>query len=245
MTDMESKEERQARLFYKNRFVRALNLYSLIGLGVIAAADLLLAGIGLIIDSPAQDLTWLYVALGASLAVIIALALLAGLIFAGGAPYSRGRLTAIDATKLVIRLLSVLAGAGFFVAALNGSGGANLSWNSFLRTYAIVIMAAEGLMALYSIWRLAWMKANPERYEKPAPRPYVEEKNVAEPARKDASGKTAEPHPSAPKPLSMASEPIDAEALPLPETPQLTHEDGNIRGRKAKKKTVRKKKDGS
>lgn len=65
---------------------------------------------------------------------------------------------------MMLRILGVLTMCMFFLH--NGViVKTPSSWTNFLQVYAVVGVVVSGLATMYAIWKLAWMKENPERYQ--------------------------------------------------------------------------------
>jgi len=181
------------RFYFRNKVIKSLYFYSFIGLVLIVLANLLFSAIGLVIDLGLRDATWLLVALVISGLSLVGVSALAGLTFSGGANgMTLKRVRATEILRIVLRFLNAASGTALFLTAFLRDGEVQDSWIPLLQGYGVTILALQVLMALFSLWRIAWVRANPERYSNPAGKDYIEAKPplVTNPFR--ASVKAAE-----------------------------------------------------
>ncbi len=161
-------EEKEARLFFKNRITKTFYLISYIFLGLFGVVFTLVSGIGLIVENGAKSSIYLYISLGfgiASLLVSIITLCLALIHREEGLKTTRFNL--IMGFKLTLRIINFLGSLILLIGSFAGSIGFDVSnngWGDFVRIFAIFLMIIEATMALYTVWKIAWRKENPERY---------------------------------------------------------------------------------
>jgi hypothetical protein len=206
--DKNTPEGKSDRFYFRNKVVQSLYFYSFIGLTLIVLTNLLFASIGLVFDFGVRDATWLLVALVISGLSLIGVSILAALTFAGGAEgMTLKRVKATEILRLVLRFLNLSSGAALLVTALLRDGEVDTNWDPLLQGYGLAILVIEVFMVLFSVWRIAWVKANPERYSTPAGKDYIEAKAplVSKPFK--ASVKAAEKETIQPEAVDVKSEP--------------------------------------
>ncbi len=168
-------KQKEARLYYRNKFVKSLYFYSFLGLALIVLANLLFSSVGLAMDLGQRDAAWFIVALSISAAALILAGVLAGLTFVGGASgLTLKRVKATEIIRIILRFLNAFGGTALFVTAFLRDGEVQESWIPLLQGYGLAILTIEGLMAFYAVWRVAWVAANPEKYTTPAGQDYLE-----------------------------------------------------------------------
>ena len=75
---------------------------------------------------------------------------------------------AVSLLRVIIRFVYLACGIVMLVSTYVGlAGGSDKPWTGFIRGWSIVLIVIEGLMALYALWKNAWIKENPERYLTP------------------------------------------------------------------------------
>jgi len=196
------------RFYFRNKVIKSLYFYSFIGLALIVLANLLFSAIGLVLDLGVRDATWLLIALAISGLSLVGVSVLAGLTFSGGANgMTLKRVRASEILRIVLRFLNGVAGTALFLTAFLRDGEIQDSWIPLLRGYGLTILALEVLLALFSLWRIAWVRANPERYSTPAGKDYIEAKPplVSNPFK--ASVKAAEKEAIKPDVVEVKSAP--------------------------------------
>lgn len=159
--------ENEARLVYKNKITKNINLALFIASGILVFFTMFFGALLLIIDGEAGLLPQVfdYIFFGFMILSLIFYAVRMGLMFVNGKDgLSRARYHAIDVVKLLVSGSLILAhltlGLGAFVG---GIASANSGLNLFLRGYAIFVFALEVIVFIYGLWRMAWIKENPER----------------------------------------------------------------------------------
>jgi hypothetical protein len=165
----EDQQKQLATDILKSQAQKKLYLYSYIFMVIIAFLDVLLAGIGMIVDlEKGLNYVYYYLAIGFGVFGLLLIAWLSALYFVNGdeAP-TPGRIKAVGVIKLLIRSANALSGVFFLVASFVYQSSQSTGWNGFLRGYSIVILVVEGIMILYSLWKNAWIKENPDRYVTP------------------------------------------------------------------------------
>lgn len=183
-------EEKEARLFYKNKITKTFYLLSYIFLGLFGLLLLALSGIGIIVENGSASVPYLYVTLGfgvVSLIVSIVVLCLAFIHNEDGFSYLR--VNVVFALKLFLRVFNMIASLVLLLASFLGEVGfdvGNEPWGNFLKCFAIVLLVLEGTMSLYSLWKLAWRKENPERYAPGLIKNTLPSKEEKEPSKKKA-----------------------------------------------------------
>ncbi|HBN00768.1 MAG TPA: hypothetical protein DD384_06095 [Firmicutes bacterium] len=161
-------EENEARLFYKNKITKAFYLLSYIFLGIFGFLFIILSGIGLIVENGSPSVPYLYVTLGfGGLSLIVAIVVLCFAFIHNDDGFSYLRLNVVSGMKLFLRLFNTLGSFVMLMGSFLGKIGfdvGNEPWGNFLKVSAIVLLVIEGTMSLYSLWKFAWRKENPERY---------------------------------------------------------------------------------
>ncbi len=161
-------EENEARLFYKNKITKILYLLSYIFLGLFGILFSLVSGIGLIVENGAGASTYLYVCLGFGFAsLLVSIIVLCMAFIKSEEGFSIFRMNALFGVKTGLRILNMISALllliGTFAVSIGFDVG-NDGWGNFVRVFAIALLVIEATMSLYSIWKLAWRKENPERY---------------------------------------------------------------------------------
>ena len=159
--------ENEARLVYKNKITKKINLALFIALCVLVYLTTLLSAFLLIAegekDLAPRVVSWLF--FGFSVLGIIFTAVLIGLMFV----HSKNGLTitrfkAIDIVKQMVRGTMIIGHLALCIGAFFlGSVSVNSGFNGFLRFYTIFIIVLEIIFFVYGIWKMAWTKENPER----------------------------------------------------------------------------------
>ncbi|MCH3910007.1 MAG: hypothetical protein LKF75_02065 [Bacilli bacterium] len=165
----EDQQKDLAMGFLKGRAQQKFYLYSYIFMIVIALLDILLAGIGMIVDlEKGLNYVWYYLAIGSGLVSLLLLAWLSALYFVGAdeAP-SSARIKCVSVIRVLIRLFNVLNGVFFLVLSIVYKDSQSNGWNGFMKGYGIVIIVIEAIMFVYALWKNAWIKENPGRYVSP------------------------------------------------------------------------------
>jgi cytochrome bd-type quinol oxidase subunit 2 len=148
-------------------FRSRINLYSYICQITFVFLDLLIGGVSLITaHDDGLNLTVLWIAFGSSVVSLIFIAVLSALYFAGDDEErnSYSRMKATLSIRMTLRGLGLLTMI-LFLIHLGFFQKTATSWSNFLYVYAILGLIVSGLSLIYAIWKLAWMKQNPERYE--------------------------------------------------------------------------------
>ena len=205
--------ENEARLVYKNKITKTINLALFIASCVLVFFTTFFSALLLIMDGEAGTIPQVfdYIFLGFTILALIFVAIRTGLMFVHGQEgLSRARYQAIDIVKLMVSGALILAHLDLGLGAFFGNiASANSGLNLFLRGYAIFVFALEVIVFIYGLWRIAWIKENPERiYGTLA---------VSKADSSKAPAKTSSKTPSkSPKPVEIESTPkaigaIDAE----------------------------------
>jgi hypothetical protein len=176
------KEQRQseARKTLNEAIAEKVALYSYVLMILLALSNLLIVGVGMIVDAnQSRNLAWLYVALAFGVLALIVLAWLSALYFVDHdeAP-SKGKMKMAFVLKDLLRGFGFAVGAFLFVASLLGAGGEGSGWGAFLKGYGIAVMLVEGVVFFYGLWKNAWIQENPERYLTPIARPIEKQSSV-------------------------------------------------------------------
>ena len=159
--------ENEARLVYKNKITKNLNLAAFIALCVLVYLTVLLSAFLLITEGEkeAAPKAISYVFFGFGIFGVILVSVLIGLMFV----HSKEGLTitrfkAIDIVKLMIRGAMIFSHITLCIGVFFlGSMSVNSGFNGFLRVYSIFIIVLEIILFVYGLWRMAWIKENPER----------------------------------------------------------------------------------
>ncbi|MCI1244342.1 MAG: hypothetical protein LKG11_00045 [Bacilli bacterium] len=148
-------------------FRSRLNLYSYVCQIVFVFLDLLVAGVSLIVAHGAGvNLVYLWVGFGGAVFSLILIAVLSALYFVGDEEErnSLGRIKASLSVRMGLRIVGLLIMAAFLLhLGLVSQGDSN--WGGFLYVYSVLGLIVSGLALIYSIWKAAWIKENPERYQ--------------------------------------------------------------------------------
>jgi hypothetical protein len=197
----EAMNEEQKHQFAKDviasEMKKRLYLYSYIALIVLAFLAILFAAISLVVDAQLSSnqqpsMACSYVALSFSGLGLIFIAILSALYFVDPSESATpSRIKAVSFFRVAIRFCNLASGLTMMVSSFVGlAGGSEKGWNSFIKGWGIALLVIEGLMFLYELWKLAWIKENPERYLTPV---YpVAKRSAAEPAKKATSTKPLE-----------------------------------------------------
>jgi hypothetical protein len=164
-------------------------LYSFIGQIVLALLILFLSVTSLIVASNASvsvQIAYFYVALAFSFVDIILIAWQAALYFVGDdeEKVTKRRIHFTYGLRVAFRFSNLILGVSLILGEYVGggvNGTSSSSWDGFIKIATILILVAEGVILLYSLWKAAWMRENPERYSYGIPNPEVpyEEKGKA------------------------------------------------------------------
>lgn len=148
-------------------FRSRLNLYSYVCQLVFVFLDLLMCGVSLILaHEDGLNLVYLWISLGGAVVSLVLLAVLSALYFAGTPEErnTRGRIRACLVIRMSLRIIGLVIMTGFLLhlglVSPNETG-----WSHFLYIYSILGLIVSGLSTIYAIWKLAWMKENPDRYD--------------------------------------------------------------------------------
>lgn len=161
-------EENEARLFYKNKITKTFYLISYIFLGLFGLLLLALSGIGIIVENGSKSVPYLYVTLGFGvISLIVSIVVLCIAFIHNEDGFSYLRVNVVFGLKLFLRLFNMIGSFVLLLGSFLGKIGfdvENEPWGNFLKCFAIVLLVLEGTMSLYSMWKLAWRRENPERY---------------------------------------------------------------------------------
>ena len=159
--------ENEARLVYKNKITKTINLALFIASCVLVFFTTFFSALLLIMDGEAGSIPQVfdYIFLGFTILALVFVAVRTGLMFVHGKEgLSRARYHAIDIVKLMVSGALILAHLDLGLGAFFGNiASANSGLNLFLRGYAIFVFALEVIVFIYGLWRIAWIKENPER----------------------------------------------------------------------------------
>lgn len=159
--------ENEARLVYKNKITKNINLAAFIALCVLVFLSLIMSAFLLITEGEkeAAPKVMSYIFFGFCIFGIVLVSTLIGLMFI----HSKEGLTilrfkAIDIVKMMIRgtmILAyiILAIGVFFLDVMSINSG----FNGFLRVISIFLIVLEIILFVYGLWKMAWTKENPER----------------------------------------------------------------------------------
>lgn len=183
-------------------------LYSYIFMIIIALANILLSGVGMIVDlEKGLDYVWYYLAIGFGLASLLFIVWLSTLYFVGGDEKpSAGRIKAVGIMKILVRAANLLTGTWFLTLSFVYQSAQSKGWNGFLRGYGIVIMILEGVMVIYSLWKNAWIRENPERYMTPV-YPVVPGDSSEVAPHQESAAQPATPKSAKAEPKAIAASP--------------------------------------
>lgn len=211
-------EENEARLFYKNKFTKIFYLLSYIFLGIFGFLFLTLSGIGLIVENGSSSVAYLYVTLGfGAFSLIVSIIVFCIAFIHNEDGFSYLRVNVVSGMKLFLRVFNMLGSLVLLLGSFLGKIGfdvGNEPWGNFLKVFAIVLLVIEGTMSLYSVWKLAWRKENPERY---APGLI---KNVT-PSKEEPSKKEKKQKAKEEKKQSLPSKENKVEVIDHPEIKQI------------------------
>jgi len=159
--------ENEARLVYKNKITKITNLALFIASAFLVYITSFFSALLLIADGEKDITTQVFdlIFFVFSMLALIFTAVRIGLMFVHGkGGLSRARYHAIDVVKLMITgtliLSHLVLGIGVFGG---GVGSSNSGLVYFLRGYCIFIFVLEVIVFIYRLWRMAWIKENPER----------------------------------------------------------------------------------
>ena len=183
-------EEKEARLFYKNKITKTFYLLSYIFLGLFGLLLLALSGIGIIVENGSASVPYLYVTLGFGVvSLIVSIVVLCLAFIRNEDGFSYLRVNVVFALKLFLRVFNMIASLVLLLASFLGKVGfdvGNEPCGNFLKCFAIVLLVLEGTMSLYSMWKLAWRRENPERYAPGLIKNTIPSKEEKEPSKKKA-----------------------------------------------------------
>ena len=162
-------EENEARIFYKNKITKTIYLISYVFLCLFGVVFSLVSGIGLIVENgKSPSSVYLYICLGFGLAsllmAIIAICLAS---FHREEGLNISRFNFILVLKIILRGLNLIGSLILLLGSFFGPIGLdanNEGWGNFIRIFAIFLLIVEGTAFLYSLWKIAWRKENPDRY---------------------------------------------------------------------------------
>lgn len=210
-------EEKEARLFYKNKITKTFYLLSYIFLGLFGLLLLALSGIGIIVENGSASVPYLYVTLGFGVvSLIVSIVVLCLAFIRNEDGFSYLRVNVVFALKLFLRVFNMIASLVLLLASFLGKVGfdvGNEPWGNFLKCFAIVLLVLEGTMSLYSLWKLAWRKENPERYA-----PGLIKNTIPSKEEKEASKKKAKEEK---KNVSSLPKKEDVKVIDNPEIKQI------------------------
>ena len=160
-------KESEARLVYKNKITKNINLALFIASCVLVFLTLLLSAF-LLITEGEKDVgarVIAYVFFGLAIFALILACIRIGLMFVHSKDgLTRTRFKAIDIVKLIANGTLIAAHITlviglFFLDTANVNSG----FAGFLKVYSIFILVLEVILFVYGLWRMAWIKENPER----------------------------------------------------------------------------------
>jgi hypothetical protein len=144
-------------------------LYSYIAEAVTLFLSIFVTAVSLIIASSnpeAPSLIYFYVAGGFCLASLIVYGILSALYFVGD-DEERNTARRIKATlswRIVYRCFSLVQYIVIICAMFINGTTSNAGWDNFLKVYSIMLASIFTIVLLYSLWKKAWIKENPERF---------------------------------------------------------------------------------
>src|SRR5574344_2162962 len=145
-------------------------LYSYIAEAVTLFLSIFVTAVSLIIASSnpeAPSLIYFYVAGGFCLASLIVYGILSALYFVGD-DEERNTARRIKATlswRIVYRCFALVQYIVIICAMFINGTTSNAGWDNFLKVYSIMLASIFTIVLLYSLWKKAWIKENPERSE--------------------------------------------------------------------------------
>ena len=149
--------EREARLVYKNKITKNINLAAFIASCVVVYSSTLLSAF-LLVASTNEIVSWLF--FGLCVIALVLTAVRIGLMFVGRKDgLTIARFKAIDVVKQIIRGAVLASHTLLAIGPGTGSNGMDLA----IRVYSIFIAVIELILFVYGLWRMAWIKENPER----------------------------------------------------------------------------------
>ena len=164
-------KESEARLVYKNKITKNINLALFIASCVLVYITLLLSAFLLIVegekDIGAKVISYIF--FGFAVVALILSCIRIGLMFIHSKDgLTKARFKAIDVVKLIANGTLIAAHITLVIGLFFlGSASVNGGFASFLKVYAIFILVLEIILFVYGLWRMAWIKENPERiYDK-------------------------------------------------------------------------------
>ncbi len=161
-------EEKEVRLFFKDKIAKRFYLVSYIFLGLFGIIFTLVSGIGLIVENGNASSIYLYICLGFGIvSLVMAIITICLALFHNKEGLSTNKFNLIMWLKMFLRVINFIGALILLIGSFAGSIGfdvQNEHWGNFIRIFAIFLMIIEATMALYSAWKIAWRKENPERY---------------------------------------------------------------------------------
>ena len=149
--------EREARLVYKNKITKNINLAAFIASCVVVYSSTLLSAF-LLVANTNQVVAFIF--FGLCVLALVMTAVRIGLMFVGRKDgFTIARFKAIDVVKQIIRGAVLAAHAFLAIGVGTGSSGFDLA----IRVYSIFIAVIELILFVYGLWKMAWIKENPER----------------------------------------------------------------------------------
>lgn len=144
-------------------------LYSYIAEAVTLFLSIFVTAVSLIIASgnpSSPSLIYFYVAGSFAIGTILVYGILSALYFVGD-DEERSTAKRIKATlswRIVFRSFSLVEYIVIICAMFINGSTSNAGWDAFLKVYSIMLSAIFAIILLYSLWKKAWIKENPERF---------------------------------------------------------------------------------
>ena len=149
--------EREARLVYKNKITKIINLAAFIASCVVVYSSTLLSAF-LLVANTNEVVAWVF--FGLCVLALIMTAVRIGLMFVGLKDgFTITRFKEIDVVKQIIRGTVLASHAFLAIGVGTGSSGFDLA----IRAYSVFIAVIELILFVYGLWKMAWIKENPER----------------------------------------------------------------------------------
>jgi hypothetical protein len=147
-------------------------LVSYIGQALLALLSVLLLGASLLVgnnysEGAVASLPYFYVSGAFSIVLVILVSIESALYFVGPIEErsSAKRIKAAMGLRLAFRItMLLLSGTGLLGEYVGGGVAGRKGYDDFLLVFFYLLLVVEGLLFLYTLWKMAWIKENPERF---------------------------------------------------------------------------------
>lgn len=206
-------------------------LYSYIGQAIYLFLSIFVLSTSLIIASAmtsSAPMIYFYVAGSFALADLLVFGILSALYFVGDEEErsTPRRIKGTLTLRIIFRIFAIVSNSVVIVGLFTNGALDNEGWGAFMKVYSILMDVVFFLLFLYSIWKKAWIKENPERFS------YASSIGVNHPVKKREEEEKAPIHPK--KSEEKPSYPVYDLTSQEDEKPALPKEPLAIEGKKKK-----------